>query len=139
MLQRKRSKRISEIRSLRHRKDLPYGVSDEKSSALGRFLQKILQILGVDPGLQHKSASESSQMHQFTSRYTGKLDIDARRHQSTQVDGVFARRFTVTITSEMADRLEKERRRRFLDSVPETIRTILSEYLSDLTQSAGQT
>ena len=139
MLQRKRSKRISEIRSLRHRKDLLYGVSDEKSSALGRFLQKILQILGVDPGLQHKSASESSQMHQFTSRYTGKLDIDARRHQSTQVDGVFARRFTVTITSEMADRLEKERRRRFLDSVPETIRTILSEYLSDLTQSAGQT
>jgi len=43
---------------------------------------------------------------------------------------MFARRFTVTVTSEMADRLEEERRKRFLDSVPETIRMVLSEYLS---------
>jgi len=139
MLDTKRSKRTSRIGSLRRRKDRLYGVSDEKSSALGRFLQKTLQILGVGLSLQHKSASGNSQMHQFASRYAEKLHIDARRHQPTQVDGVFARRFTVTITSEMADRLEEERKRRFLDSVPETIRTILSEYLSNLTQSPNQT
>jgi len=46
------------------------------------------------------------------------------------VDGVFARRFTVTVTCEMADRLEEERKRRFLDSIPETIRMIVSENLS---------
>jgi hypothetical protein len=31
---------------------------------------------------------------------------------------------------EMAKRLEEERKKRFLDSVPETIRMIVSEYLS---------
>jgi hypothetical protein len=31
----------------------------------------------------------------------------------------------------MADRLEEERKRRFLDSIPETISVILSESLSD--------
>jgi len=30
----------------------------------------------------------------------------------------------------MANRLEEERKNRFLDSIPETIRMILSEYLS---------
>ncbi len=33
------------------------------------------------------------------------------------------------MTDEMAKRLEEERKRRFLDSVPETIRMIVSEYL----------
>lgn len=42
---------------------------------------------------------------------------------------MFARRFTVTVTPEMGDRLEEERRRHFLDSIPETIRLILSEHL----------
>jgi len=131
MLHRKRSQRISGIRSLRRRKDQLCGVLDEKSSALSRFLRQISRILGVSLGLSHKIASESSQTHQFTSRYARKLHIGARRNQSTQVDGVFARRFTVTITSQMADRLEEERKRRFLDSIPETISVILSESLSD--------
>ena len=47
------------------------------------------------------------------------------------VDDLFNRRYTVTVTEEMAKRLEEERKRRFLDSVPETIRMIVSEYLSN--------
>ena len=43
---------------------------------------------------------------------------------------MFNKRYTVTVTREMAERLEKERQRVFLDSVPEMIRMILSEYLS---------
>jgi len=42
----------------------------------------------------------------------------------------YPRRYTVTVTNDMAERLEQERKERFLDSVPETIRMILSEYLS---------
>jgi len=36
----------------------------------------------------------------------------------------------VSITKEMKNALEEERKKRLLDSIPETIRTILSEYLS---------
>jgi hypothetical protein len=36
----------------------------------------------------------------------------------------------VSITEEMEKRLEEEKKKRLLDSVPETIRVILSEYLS---------
>jgi len=46
------------------------------------------------------------------------------------VDELFTRRYTVTVTQEMHKMLDEERKRRFLDSVPETIRMILSEYLS---------
>jgi metal-responsive CopG/Arc/MetJ family transcriptional regulator len=38
----------------------------------------------------------------------------------------------VSITKEMKDALEEERKKRLLDSVPETIRMILSEYLAKL-------
>lgn len=38
----------------------------------------------------------------------------------------------VSITKEMKDALEGERKKRFLDSVPETIRMILSEYLANI-------
>jgi metal-responsive CopG/Arc/MetJ family transcriptional regulator len=37
----------------------------------------------------------------------------------------------VSITKEMKDALETERKKRLLDSIPETIRTIISEYLSN--------
>jgi metal-responsive CopG/Arc/MetJ family transcriptional regulator len=37
----------------------------------------------------------------------------------------------VSITKEMKETLEEERKKRFLDSIPETIRTILSDYLSN--------
>jgi hypothetical protein len=36
----------------------------------------------------------------------------------------------VSITEEMAKKLEEERKKRLLDSVPETVRVILSEYFS---------
>lgn len=36
----------------------------------------------------------------------------------------------VSITEEMEKKLEEERKKRLLDSIPETIRMILSEYLS---------
>jgi metal-responsive CopG/Arc/MetJ family transcriptional regulator len=39
------------------------------------------------------------------------------------------KRFTLTVPEEMANRLEEERKERLLDSMPETIRMILSEYL----------
>lgn len=46
--------------------------------------------------------------------------------------------FTLTIPEEMANRLEEERKKRFLDSVPETIRMILSEFLSGCIKPADE-
>jgi len=40
------------------------------------------------------------------------------------------KKWNVSITEEMEKRLEAERKRRALDSIPETIRVILSEHLS---------
>ncbi len=39
-------------------------------------------------------------------------------------------KLNISITEEMKRRLELERKKRALDSIPETIRHILSEYLS---------
>lgn len=36
----------------------------------------------------------------------------------------------LAMTEEMEAQLEKERKKRYLDSIPETVRVILSEYLS---------
>jgi hypothetical protein len=44
---------------------------------------------------------------------------------------IFSRKYTLTVTEEMHKRLEEERKRRFLHSIPETIRMIVSEYLSN--------
>lgn len=38
----------------------------------------------------------------------------------------------VSITKEMKDALEEQRKKRLLDSIPETIRVVLSEYLAKL-------
>jgi hypothetical protein len=40
------------------------------------------------------------------------------------------KKYTVAITAEMEKKLEEERRKRLLDSIPETVRMILSEYFS---------
>jgi Arc/MetJ-type ribon-helix-helix transcriptional regulator len=40
------------------------------------------------------------------------------------------KKYNVAMTEEMEKRLEVERKKRALDSIPETIRYILSEYLS---------
>lgn len=40
------------------------------------------------------------------------------------------KRYMMTITEEMEKKLEAERKKRLLDSIPETVRMILSEYLS---------
>ena len=40
------------------------------------------------------------------------------------------KRYTVAMTEEMEKKLEIERKKRLLDSIPETIRVILSEHLS---------
>jgi hypothetical protein len=40
------------------------------------------------------------------------------------------RKYTVAMTEELERRLEVERKRRALDSIPETIRTIVSEALA---------
>lgn len=40
------------------------------------------------------------------------------------------KRYTLAITDEMEKKLEAERKKRLLDSIPETVRMILSEYLS---------
>jgi len=53
------------------------------------------------------------------------LSEDAISGEADDVKG-----YTLTITEEMMKRWEEERKNRFLDSVPETIRMILSEYLS---------
>ena len=40
------------------------------------------------------------------------------------------KKYTLAITEEMVKRLEEERKKRLLDSIPETVRMILSEYFS---------
>ena len=40
------------------------------------------------------------------------------------------KKYTLAITEEMEKKLEAERKKRLLDSIPETVRVILSEYLS---------
>jgi hypothetical protein len=40
------------------------------------------------------------------------------------------KRYTVAITEEMEKKLEEERKRRLLDSIPETVRMILSEHFT---------
>ena len=55
------------------------------------------------------------------------------------VDELFTRRYTVTVTQEMHRMLDEERKRRFLDSIPETIRMILSEYLSKTRSVTSET
>jgi len=40
------------------------------------------------------------------------------------------KKWNVSITAELETALEKERKKRMLDSIPETIRVILSEYLA---------
>jgi len=37
----------------------------------------------------------------------------------------------ISVTKEMKQILEQERKKRLLDSIPETVRVILSEYLSN--------
>jgi len=44
------------------------------------------------------------------------------------------KRFMLSITEEMERALEKERKSRMLDSIPETVRMILSDYLSTITE-----
>ena len=43
---------------------------------------------------------------------------------------MYTTKHTLTITEEMQKRLELERKRRCLQTIPETIRAILSEYVS---------
>jgi hypothetical protein len=40
------------------------------------------------------------------------------------------KKYTLAITEEMEKKLEAERKRRLLDSIPETVRVILSEFFS---------
>jgi metal-responsive CopG/Arc/MetJ family transcriptional regulator len=40
------------------------------------------------------------------------------------------RRFTLSISEEMERALDKERKKRMLESIPETARVIISEYLA---------
>lgn len=40
------------------------------------------------------------------------------------------KRYMISVSEEMAKRLEEEQKKRLLDSIPETIRMILSEYFS---------
>lgn len=40
------------------------------------------------------------------------------------------KRYMVSVSEEMEKKLEEERKKRLLDSIPETVRMILSEYFS---------
>jgi len=51
------------------------------------------------------------------------MDINRYTHMAMK-------RFMLSMTGEMEKALEVERKRRMLDSIPETVRVILSEYLS---------
>ena len=41
------------------------------------------------------------------------------------------KKYFLTVTDEMGAKLEKEMKRRMIKTVPETVRVILSEYLTD--------
>ncbi|MGI0058988.1 MAG: hypothetical protein ACREBJ_04400 [Nitrosotalea sp.] len=41
------------------------------------------------------------------------------------------KKYFLTVTDEMASRLEKEMKKRMIETVPETVRAILSEYFMD--------
>lgn len=41
------------------------------------------------------------------------------------------KKYLITITDEMASKLEKDMKKRMLETVPETVRIILSEYLTN--------
>ncbi len=45
--------------------------------------------------------------------------------------GMAQKRYMLSITEEMEKKLEQERKRRLLDTIPETARMILSEYFSN--------
>jgi hypothetical protein len=45
----------------------------------------------------------------------------------------------ISVTKEMKQILEQERKKRLLDSIPETVRVILSEYLSGQGKQTRQT
>lgn len=51
---------------------------------------------------------------------------------------IFSQKYTLTVTEEMHKRLEEERKRRFLHSISETIRMILSEYLSSTGRDSNE-
>jgi hypothetical protein len=40
------------------------------------------------------------------------------------------KRYMISVTEEMSKKLEEERKKRLLDSIPETIRVMLSEHFS---------
>ncbi len=44
--------------------------------------------------------------------------------------GMALKRYMLSITEEMEKKREEERKKRLLDSIPETVRMILSEYFS---------
>lgn len=52
------------------------------------------------------------------------------------VNELFRREHTLTMADDVHKRLEEERKRRYSDSIPETIRMILSEYLSSSEEAA---
>jgi hypothetical protein len=54
-----------------------------------------------------------------------------------ETDMQFTHRYTLTVTEDMHKRLEEERKRRFLHSIPETIRMIVSEYLTSASGTRG--
>jgi hypothetical protein len=46
------------------------------------------------------------------------------------LDCEMMKRYTLAMTEEMEKKLEEERKKRLLDSIPETVRMILSDYFS---------
>jgi hypothetical protein len=62
--------------------------------------------------------------------YRVLLDVSHRVFASLPLDAFLMRRFAPSISEEMERALEKERKKRMLDSIPETARVIISEYLT---------
>jgi len=59
---------------------------------------------------------------------------DARKHLQmfTSRPTSKTKRFTLTVPEKMANRLEEERKKRLLDTIPETVRVIIANILCDL-------
>jgi len=44
------------------------------------------------------------------------------------------KRYLISVSEEMAEKLEEEQKKRLLNSIPETIRVMLSEYFAHLSK-----
>ena len=69
-------------------------------------------------------------IYRIYAKYLLYITIGIDTYRKYVMNYIQYERYTITVTRKMAERLKQEKERRYLESIPETIRMILSEYLS---------